>query len=274
MKNYAKNGRTDYKKEKEIIASTDTETLIEKLTPYLIDSAILRQKAYYLMYSSTMHSKKCQTRVINILTKGCTDKDMGVVSQNIAFLKRFNKSDFDEQSLNLLTEKLQNSRVPYYKDYVLLAGFLSIGRNILYQKFIDPNTNQKLKWNLSLALARMGNQENISYCMNKVKSLPINDNVVDYAVPDLVYMRQKESIDFCIAILNGEEKLCHSLNPDISESIHCGYRIIEILSPIIEGIPTLNENLNLSSDDYEKKLVEVRQWFTNNPNYTIQNSYF
>lgn len=275
LREYSKKGLSDYSKEQKIVASYSSESLINEITPFYSDSAALvRQKAYYLTYRNAIVRNEGKTRVISVLLKGCFDKDNGVIAQNVGFLKEFNRADFDTQSLEILQTKLANQQVAHYKEFVLLAGFLGVGKNILYQKFIDPNTNQKLKWNLSLALARMGNSENISYCMNKVKNLPINDNVVDYVVPDLVYIRQKECIDFCISILNGEEKLCHSLNPDISESIHCGYRIIEVLSPIIEGIPVLNESSSLSVADYEKHLVKVRHWFASNPNYTIKNSTF
>lgn len=269
----AKKGLSDYKKEQQIIAGYNSESLINEITPFYSDSVVLvRQKAYYLTYRNAIVRNENKSRVIHILLKGCFDGDNGVISQNIVYLKEFNRADFDTQTLDLLQAKLTHQRVAYYKEFVLLAGFLGIGKNILYQKFIDPDTNEKLKWYLSLALARMGNPENISYCMNKVKDLPINDNLVDYVVPDLVYTRQRESIDFCISILNGEEKFCHSLNPDISESIHCGYRIIEVLSPVIEGIPVLDESLNLTNADYEKHLAKVRQWFASNPNFTIKNS--
>ncbi|HOG73177.1 MAG TPA: hypothetical protein PK839_10355 [Tenuifilaceae bacterium] len=275
LREFSRTGMADYKKEQEIVAGYTSENLTNEISPFYNDSvALVRQKAYYLTYKNAIVRNEGRGNAVNILLKGCFDNDNGVVYQNVSFLKEFNRADFDTQALDLLQAKLTSQRIAHYKEFVLLAGFLGTGKNILYQKFIDPGTNEKQKWYLSLALARMGNPENISYCMNKVRNLPINDNVVDYVVPDLVYIRQKESIDFCISILNGEEKLCHSLNPDVSESIHCGFRIMDILSPIIEGMPVLDESLNLSNADYEKHLAKVRQWFASNPNYIIKYSTF
>ena len=88
-------------------------------------------------------------------------------------------------------------------------------------------------------------------------------------------MRQKESFDYCISILNSKERLCHSLNPDNSESILCGYRILEMLAPVVVNIPlTVDASGSLSSDDYESQLESVRQWFLNNREYQLKTSVY
>lgn len=276
LKEYGRTGVSNYSVEQEISKNNDFDGLLKKLNPFYSDTLTsVRQKAYYLTYKKALLSPGDRAAAAKVLLKGGRDNDGGIVGQNLGFLKSFNREDFDEESASMLALSLTNPRVQHYKDFVLLAGFIGVGKDILFQRILDQNVSAKTKWYLSLALARMGNSEQITYCMNKVKSLPINDNLVDYAIADLVYMRQKESIDYCISILNSNEKLCHSLNPDNSESILCGYRILEMLAPVVVNIPvTVDASGSLSSDNYESQLESVRQWFLNNPEYQLKTNVY
>lgn len=269
-------GRSDYKVEQEIIAKYEPEAFFDELSEFYSDSlVVIRQKAYYLTYRFAKIRNVNRSKVVKILLKGCFDGDGGIVGQNVGYLKRFNREDFDTEALNLLKSKLSNHRVSHYKDFVLLAGFLGVGKDILYQKFIDGHTSSQLKWSLSLALARMGNTENVSYCMDKIRNIPIKDNFIDYVVSDLIYTRQRDLLDVCIKILYNDEKLCHSLNPDISESVLCGYRVLEMLAPVIDGIPVTVDSYGLSNfTNYEDQLLQVRLWFTNHADYKIKNDEF
>jgi hypothetical protein len=276
MLEFAKTKISNYSREQNIINNNDFETLIKILTPFYKDTiSNVRQKAYYLVFKKTSRSSEHHASAINILLSGCNDNDGAVVGQNLEFLKTFSLNDFDEKSLEQIKQKLANHRVPHYKDFVLLAGFVGTGKDILFQKLLDQGVSDKIKWYVSLALARMGNADQISSCMNKVRKLPVNDDLLDYVIPDLIYMRQKEALDFCIEILNKDEKLCHSLNPDSYESVVCSYRVLEMIAPVIVNIPvSLDATGNLKSNNYENTLNEARQWILNNKQFEIKKDIF
>ncbi|SDC58018.1 hypothetical protein, partial [Williamwhitmania taraxaci] len=263
LQEYGRTGVSNYSTEQAIIRDSDLENLLNKLSPFYGDTLTrIRQKAYYLTYKKAIQSNENRTLAVNRLLNGGGDADGGIVGQNLGYLKNFNLDDFDAESARLINLKLSSTRIQHYKDFVLLAGFIGTGKDILYQKVLDRDVPGKTKWYISLALARMGNSEQIAYCMDKVRSLPINDNLLDYVVPDLLYMRQKVGVDFCVTILNSNEKLCHSSNPDNSESIVCGYKILEILAPVVIGIPVAVDATGfVRVDNYEELLNKARQWF-------------
>lgn len=276
LEKYVDTNVSDYNQEQVIINNNELGTLIKKLTPFYKDTiSFIRQKAYYLTYKKASRSYDQRALAISILIDGCGDNDGGIVGQNLGFLKTFSLNDFDEKSIDQIKQKLTNHRVPHYKDFVLLAGFVGTGKDVLYQKLLDQNVSGKVKWYVSLALARMGNTEQITNCLSKVKKLPVNDDLLDNVMPDLIYMRQKEAIDYCISILNSDEKLCHSLNPDNYESMNCGYRILEMLAPVILDIPvSLDTTGNLNSNNLESLLTTVRQWVVSHQQYQIKKDFF
>jgi hypothetical protein len=275
LQKYAKTKISDYNLEQVIINNNEVDTLIYKLSSFYKDTvAEVRQKAYYLTYKKAIKTDN-RTHAVNILLNSCNDNNGSTIGQNLEFLKAFSLSDFDDKSIDQIKQKLTNHRIPHYKDLVLLAGFTGTGKDILYQKLLDQNISSKVKWYISLALARMGNTEQIDNCLNKAKKLPVDDNFIDYTVPDLIYTRQRMAIDFCVDLINKDEKLCHSLNPDNSESIICGYRVLEMLVPIVINIPaSVDSQGNLISNDYSSMLKSVRQWFLANKGYEIRRNTF
>ncbi len=276
LNEYGRTGVSDYKSEQDIIKNNNLENLIKNLAPFYGDTLVhVRQKAYYLTYKKAIGSDVNRVLAVNILLNGCNAKDGGIIGQNLEFLKNFHSEDFGEKSIQHINSKLLNHKIKHYKDFVLLAGFIGTGKDILYQKLLDTSVPNNAKWSISLALARMGNNEQINNCIDKIRKLPVNDNLLDYVIPDLIYMRQKEGIDYCINILNNDEKLCHSLNPDISESIICGYRILEMLAPIVVDIPVVIDATGfISANNYENMLSNIRKWFNDNPNYIIRKNVY
>ncbi len=275
LNEYGRTGVSDYKLEQEIIKNNNLENLLKSLTPFYSDTLIqVRQKTYYLTYKRALIDANKKLAVSTLL-RGCNDKDGGLVGQNIEYLKNFHLEDYDEKSIQLINSKLLNHRIPHYKGFVLLAGFVNTGKDILFQKLLDDNVPSNIKWQISLSLARMGNTEQIAYCMRGFKAQKVNDSFVDNVMSNIIYMRQKEGIDYCITVLNSDEKLCRSLNPDLSESIICGYRVIEALTSVIVDIPaSLDDSGFLKTNDYEKMLNDVRRWFEQNPNYQIRKNTF
>lgn len=276
LQKYRKTGESNYSIEQRIISNNDLSKLLDKLSPFYSDTLVrVRQKAYYLTYKRALLSNSDKKMAVNTLLNGCSDSDGGIVGQNIEFLKNFHAEDFDEKSIQIINSKLINHRIQHYKGFVEIAGFVNVGKDILYQKFLDNSVSSKLKWAVALALARMGNAEQIRYCLEMIKKQPVSDAFVDYILPDLIYMRQKETIDYCVKVLNSNESLCHSLNPDISESIICGYRVMEQLAPIVVDIPiSLDSSGFINTNDFESLLNNTRKWFEQNPIYQIRKNIY
>ncbi len=153
----------------------------------------------------------------------------------------------------------------------MLAGIVETGQETLRKKFLMPDINNEIKWAIALALARQGSSEHTNYCVQLANKLPANNNLISYIIPDLIYTRQKQAIDYCVQIINKDSKDCYSPNPDKPEFILCAYFVMELLAPVIMDFPLKTDATGtLVTGDYEKALITARAWFANNPNYKIK----
>jgi hypothetical protein len=93
----------------------------------------------------------------------------------------------------------------------------------------------------------------------------MNDLVVHSLVPDIVYLNQREAIDYLLIKILDEEKLCSSPNPEVELSINCAYRLMEAVAPVIVDFPIeLDASGDLLVDDYDEALSQVREWIQAN----------
>ncbi|GHT23319.1 hypothetical protein AGMMS4957_14710 [Bacteroidia bacterium] len=220
--------------------------------------------------SASIHAQSKQKEVLN-LVQGLSDADNGTIGQRANELKAFAVADFDAAARDSIAKLLKNPNYPHYANIALLAGYIGVGKEELTQHYQNPNLPVRQKWNIALALARMGEKEPLDYCVSKVKKAPVNSYAVDYLLPNLIYTRQKVAIDYCVELLHSDEKLCQSPNPNVSEKINCAYRIIELLAPAVEGFPIeVDPRFGLETDDYEKTLQDVRSWFKVHSDYKIK----
>ena len=129
--------------------------------------------------------------------------------------------------------------------------------------FILPHQTDKVKWAAHLALARMGDNTEIAYCIRVVQSKQMNNAIVYNLVPSLIYTRQKAVFDYLITILNSDEKNCNSSNPDNDSRIVCGYRVMEFLAPVIKDFPlqTIPGINQIKTNNYDAALETARKWF-------------
>lgn len=273
--NFKTENISDYNSEKELTKNYKSAKFIKELKPFYSDSLRkVRQKAYYLSYQKGLLSAvKHEKQIVNILLNGCQDNYGGIVGQNLSYLKQFPKEAFDSVSKEQLEKLLLNKRMPHHDQVILLAGYVGVGKAYMQKALLNPELKQKQHWVLSQALARQGHAKSIEYCLSIVKSVDIDNNFTLYAVPDLIYTRQKEIIDFCVMILNSDEELCYTVNPENPESCMCGYSVLENLAPIIVDFPwAIDETKTLDTDNYEQALIDARVWFQDNPNYQIDSS--
>jgi hypothetical protein len=263
---------TDYAREAQLLSGYNLEKLLEELSPFFSDSLpAVRQKAYYLTYKKAQRPSVNRAVAVERLVNGLNDAAGGTVGQLLGYLREFSPVDFNTVAQAIILARLRNTKIPHYGDLARLAGYLGIGEDVLYGHYLAPELPVKDKWNIALALARMGKAEELEYCMKKIKSLPTNNDLVNYALPDLIYTRQKQAIDYGVQLLYNDEKECDSPNPDLSESFPCGYRIMELLAPVIAGFPVKTDITGqLETDDYAGALQTVRKWLADNTGYTIK----
>jgi hypothetical protein len=208
------------------------------------------------------------------IIKGCRDKDSGICGMELNSLTHFRKDDFDNEAayeLSVLTKE----KIPHYHILIKLTGFVGISdlkagyRQMLADK---KYPNAQSRWALHLSLARMGEQDEIDYCFQKVRNIKVNDDVVYELIPDLIYTRQKKVFDYLLEIIESDEKSCSSSNPDSNVKIICAYRVMEQIAPYIENFPVeTGTSGDLKTTNYDTALAKVREWIkANRESYSIK----
>ncbi len=251
--------------------------ILPELQKYEKDTAV---KVRSFVYRLTDRIGKKNTdvstgqQVVYRLVLACKDDDPGIRTNAALLLKGYKQKEFTKQSKNQLTAYL-SSGAAVYKNIVKIIGYIEMYNLISPIKDLLKNDTLLTgmdRWQLHLSLARLGNQEATDYCLNLVRSKGVNDRIIHILFKDLVYTRQPQAIDYLVEILQSEDKNCRSPNPDSRSSIVCGYRVMELLTPVIENFPLemINGIPQVDTNDYKQALKTARIWFRKNPEYIIK----
>jgi hypothetical protein len=126
-----------------------------------------------------------------------------------------------------------------------------------------------IRWSCMLALARLGDKASIDEILSRVSSKKIDNKMIYVYYPDLIYTRQKKLYDFLIERMMDKKAVCNSANPNSSVKIDCGYRIAEMLAPVIRDFPQRSD-----SKSAKKWLEKSRKWCKKmKKNYRISNNF-
>ena len=238
--------------------------VLDVLSPYRTDDKSEIRKWVYGQYSRILDlfdsPLSMRQDIVLLIVDGISDSDPLIRENCVDYLIECSRKDFSSQATDLFCT-IFNSKSWFSKDLVLLAGFIG---NDECQKTLEELsiTSRKLLWHIKLALSRMGDLDAESWCLSQIERIGINDDVTFDLLPGLVYTHQKRSFDFLVSILNSDEKLCSSSNPDYDGSILCGYRVMEYLAPVVKGFPLkLLPSGDIDTNDYHKALLTVRKWF-------------
>lgn len=252
---------------KELYSEKNSEFLLYFLKEFMVDSlAKIRLKAYYLTYKAAYKNSNRELRSIAVynLVQALKDKDSGNVGNVADWLTNFQINDFNESSRDSLKNILHNQTV-YLDKIISLIGFIGIKDENDFLRHNIKNgiySSHKVSWAAHLALARMGDVEEIDFCIDRVKMQVINDDVVYELLPDLIYTRNKKVINYLIEILYDDTKNCYSTNPENPQKITCAYRIMEYLAPVIKNFPLeIDSSGDLVAEDYQEALKITRNWF-------------
>lgn len=266
--------------ERALSDSTRTQEVLATLLPYYSDTVVaVRAKAYRVLRKVGLVTSTPAYRqlAVNQLLQGATDPNSGIAGIATASLTYFTRPDFDSSAQNRLRTLLQ-AKPHYFDRILLLVGFVNLNDQISTisgRLAVDTLLNRQSKWASHLALARLGVASEIGYVVDKVKNIPLNDDVVYELLPDLAYTRQPAAIDYLFEVVHSENVSCESADPESTKKILCGYRVLELLAPIIAEFPyQIDDSGDLVVSDYREALASVRTWHQKNPNYTIiENTY-
>lgn len=253
------------------ICNNDTIKLFDSLKRSSLDSIpadSLSSSIFLLKRISVYHSSLgVKNAAISLFLTTSKSKNSSVSSISIRALGDFPSNCFDKASVDSISSLIV--RYPMlYRDAVLLAGYVGNPTFIERINSVFPNSrsfSKQDRWATYKALARLGDKDALSFCVNRVALLPLSDQVIDVLYPDLVYIHKKEALELMVKALFSEENLCTSTNPNSDNRILCGYRIMELLAPVIVDFPIkVLPSGDLDVKDYKQALVDVRAWFNKN----------
>lgn len=263
---------------KEILENGNGLNLLDELEIYCADTASsTRLNAYFLIQQVGIQAWQLPVRQksVELLVIACSDPDTGNGGSAMKYLEGFRKGDFNQSAKDKL-KVLLTQRSSHFTRIMRLTGFVELMDMMEYIRlYAQPGNNQNERWAAIVSLARMGDPVAIQDMSERIKKLKITDDVIYAISPDLIYTRQKAALDYLVEILKSNEKNCTSANPNSDEKIACGYRIMEMLAPAIEGYPLeLDESGDIKTNDYSEALAMVRAWFESNKNYDINRDTF
>ena len=258
-----------------LITEKSADIILQSLAPYYSDSVVLvRSKAYNLAKKAGLKATDINIRqnAVVTLTRGCKDKDSGISGMVSRYLTEYLQSDFNDEAKNNIGNLLEGH--PAHFDRIIkLVGFVQLKEkeNRLFDiLYTDSLLSKSAKWAVHLAIARMGNEAEVAYCVSKVSRYPLNDDVVYELLPDLIYVRQKAAIDYLVTALNEDGKNCSSPDPASDDNIICGYRIMEYLAPVVKDFPlTVGPSGDIQNVKYPEALELARKWFEENKEYGL-----
>ena len=268
-------GKYEPVKEDALFEPANHTTALEILAAHYEDSiARVRDKVYNYTkrIGQASEDNAIRRQAVDQLITGLDDSEASVVNTVLQGLGGFYYEDFSDADKAIIAGYLQAS-LPHYDKLLRLAGFLQLQdqQSLIRSKVSDRSQSRAVRWAARLALARMGDEATLKGILDKLEALEVNDDIVYEICPDLIYTRQKAAFDYMVGILKSEERKCYAANPDATDMIQCGYRIMEFFPGVVEGFPLqAGPGGDIETDDYKKALETARDWFAAQAgNYTI-----
>lgn len=267
--NYSQYNNTCSQKPQEIFK------LYEKYNTDTVPS--IRSFVYTLTHKSTIKQtdKHFRTEGVLKLTNASLDKNSGNCSKVTRYLQNYNREDFSPDAIEVLKELLKEG-IFYKEEIVKLCAFInneSLNVELLKLKNTPEFSNGKKKWALTVALSRIGHKPAVEDCLAAAIKTGNGDALTYNLIDDLIFSRSKLVFDYLIELLNSNDKVCSSPNPDSESKILCGYQIMEYLAPRIKDFP-LKTGISgqIKTNNYEEALLISRKWFAEHQNnYKILN---
>lgn len=228
------------------------------------DNPKVRYLLYNIIYRIAKASKgvDVKSRAIYLLiSKGISDVDLAIGGRNIELLLEFDDSDFNQQARTTLSALVINSK-SNISELTKLAGKVKLVEVIsAFEQRLTVTKNSIELWQLHCSLARIGDVSQKKYCLNRVKQLGLNDQVIQDLIPDVLFTQNADAVFYLLDAISVDNMNCSSFNPDRSEKVNCAYRLIELVAPYISDFPvSVGESGDLNVANYDIALMQVRDW--------------
>lgn len=264
-------GSSTYSEVKNLFSSHEPQFILDNCLYYLnSEEESNRQLAVKLIYKVAQQATAQRIKhkaTYQLVNKGLRDPSTTVIFRTINYLDNLPVDCFDANTKNNLAGTL-TSRPPHFKSIVRLSGRLQMDQLIPYYSSIlnnDSTLNRSTQWSLHLTLGRLGDQEQVNYCIGQVARIGMNDEVIYRLLPDLLYLNHKLVIDYLLDQLLIENNSCSSADPDHEVAIDCGYRLAEAVAPYVQDFPIqVDASGDLDTDNYVQALITIREWITTN----------
>lgn len=259
----------------EILINTPHQTTFPVLEPYLHDTLnAVRSMACEIVHRIGMHTAAGEPRraAVELLLRTYAERNSEVNGNILSYLKSYPREDFSAAARDSIRALVRKHSV-YFDQILKLAGFLEL-RDLTSEirPWAQPGNPATIRWAAYLSLTRMGDSFAITAIHERIRNIKVNDDVVYGILPDLIYTRQKPLYSYIVDALHQNDNNCMSADAEREKPIPCGYRIMELLAPVIDGFPfPLAPGGDLNVPDYAVALENVRTWFQTNKTYNILN---
>jgi hypothetical protein len=219
-----------------------------------------------------------QLRVVYALIEGCRDSSVQLALANLLRLREIPPALFDARARYEISSLFRSTKLPADK-LVLLCGYIGCREPVEALRGIigrQPAKNPGLEGAVHLALARMGDKEELDFLLARLRKLPVDNLLVYEVLPGLLYVRQKEIFDYLFEIILSESPDCSSPNPSSDRRMPCAYRCMELVAPFVIDFPlSSGADGNLRCADYDQALRQVREWIkSHKDSYQIRQDVF
>lgn len=239
--------------------------LMELLPLYEQDSVAPVREFICELYAF-LHKKTADNQIkqaaMAYLGTALSDSVQDVRAAAAAALNEISAGEFSDKIKQLIVRSF-SAYGPLDEEQVLLAGHLHLTEltGILQQLKNNPVLDNGVRWRCYLALARIGDEPSLDFILAAVRKRGVNDRVVYNDFPGLIYTRQRKAFDYLIKELFSDEQKCHSPNPNIVRKMTCGYRIMEMLAPVIKDFPLrVTAAGTINAKNYDNALEKARKW--------------
>ncbi|MBY0424329.1 MAG: hypothetical protein K2Q22_01730, partial [Cytophagales bacterium] len=198
----------------------NTPLSLEFLNKYSSDSsASVRFQIYSLTASLGQKSGDVaiKKQAIISLLKGTQDMDPTISEMSWNQLLAFPPSNFQGNPMDVLTKYSKNS-TPQPELWAKTMGYLFLkSKQTEIKSLIESNLSAKQKWQIHLALARMGESSSTEYILTKISKIQINDDWIISLMPDLVYTQSRPIFNLLFKAILDTSSNCQSAHPDSLE---------------------------------------------------------
>lgn len=250
------------------------EELLQLLQPYAKDSIDGIRYFTCDMYMLIANSNKehIAGKAVEEMAKMLADSVYSVRNNAAQQLAQVPLMNFTANAKQIIANSIFLNTKNLTEEQLRLCGYLHLTNLTSPLQVIatDRKNDKMIRWSAYLAMARMGNEDALNEVLRQVKNAGLNDDIVYSLLPDLVYTKQKPAFDYLVELLNNNELLCSSPNPDSDKRMVCGYRIMEMLAPEVRNFPlAVLPSGDIDTKDYPQALETARQWFSEHKDYEI-----